>query len=1264
MRRAAAIIGVALLPGLASLPVAAQQDDRSYLTALLEDNLSGAGREITITGFAGALSSKARLTTLTIADDTGVWLTLNDVVLDWSRASLLSGAVVVRTLTAGEIVLDRIPAGDSGPSAEAKPFALPELPVSVSIGEIRADRIVLGETVLGEAVVATVSASAELSGGEGSGSVVLERTDGKQARIALSGSYANASGQLVLDLSAVEAADGVAVRLLGIPGAPSAEFTVKGAGPITDFEADVSLKTDDVTRLAGAVNLTGDETGSGFTADLSGDVAPVSLPQYAEFFGPEVRLVAAGKRDTFGRMSLSQLRVTAQALDLSGQVDMAADGLPQRFNLQGRLALADGGPVLLPLTTGVETRVTSATIALSYDATTDEGWTGSADLIGLDRADFKADTLRIAGSGRISRAGETPVVGATLNFAAVGLAPADPDVAAALGSEVSGVALGYWESGTGVTRLSRLVVQGDDYDANLRGSVAGLASGFNLSGTAEVNFDELSRFSGLAGRTLGGSGSASVTGFGSPLSGQFDVDATVAGNDLVTGIAQLDGVLRGASTVTASVKRDETGTALRAFEVVARGVTAQATGRLATGANDITADLAFSDLSVLGAGYGGTLTGQARLLGDRATLDATGQGLSIGQAQADRLLAGDSVLSVAVVVGQAIEVEKFELSNPQVTASARGRLGAAQNAATATVAFADLSVLGGGYGGSLTGDVVLAGDRVTVDAVGRGLSVGQAGADRVLRGDSTVSVMLRMTDGGVVVEQAEVRNPQITATATGSVDGAVRRIALDARLGNLALLVPQFPGALTVSGTAVDDGAGYVLNLRGQGPGQIDATVRGRISGNNADLAIAGTAQAALANAFIDPRTVEGPLRFDLGLRGPLALSSLNGSVTLTGGRIVDPALNFALQNVVANVNLSGGTARIEATAGVTSGGSIALRGSVGLAAPFAGDLAVDLTQVVLRNPDLYETTMNGNATVTGPLAGGALIAGRVALTETEVRIPSTGFAGSRDLPELKHLREPADVRATRARAGLLDGRRGSGRGEGGRAFGLNLIVSAPNRVFVRGRGLDAELGGELTLTGTTANIVPFGAFNLIRGRLDILGRRLDLTEALLQMEGALLPYLTVRASTENDGYTTTVAIDGPANDPVVSFTSSPDLPEEEVLARLLFGQGLQNLSPFQAAQLAGAVASLAGRGGEGLVARLRQGIGLDNLDVQTSATGGTSVTAGKYLTENIYTEVTVGDEGTTRIDLNLDITKSITLKAGSNSEGATGVGIYLEKDY
>ena len=118
------------------------------------------------------------------------------------------------------------------------------------------------------------------------------------------------------------------------------------------------------------------------------------------------------------------------------------------------------------------------------------------------------------------------------------------------------------------------------------------------------------------------------------------------------------------------------------------------------------------------------------------------------------------------------------------------------------------------------------------------------------------------------------------------------------------------------------------------------------------------------------------------------------------------------------------------------------------------------------------------------------------------------------------------------------------------------------------------------------------------------------------------------------------------------------------MLAQLLFGRGLQTLSPLQAAQLAGAVATLAGRGGEGIVGRLRKGFGLDDLDLTTDATGGASLRAGKYLSENLYTDIQINADGTSQINLNLDITDTLTGRGRLGSDGETGIGVYYEKDY
>ena len=131
-----ALIAFALL---FSLPATAQEEeDKGFLTTKIQDLLSGAGRDVNIIGFEGALSSVASFRQMTISDAEGVWLTMENVVLDWNRSALLRGRLEVEELSAQRIDIARLPAGeeDKLPDAEAKPFTfpkLPDLPVSIDI---------------------------------------------------------------------------------------------------------------------------------------------------------------------------------------------------------------------------------------------------------------------------------------------------------------------------------------------------------------------------------------------------------------------------------------------------------------------------------------------------------------------------------------------------------------------------------------------------------------------------------------------------------------------------------------------------------------------------------------------------------------------------------------------------------------------------------------------------------------------------------------------------------------------------------------------------------------------------------------------------------------------------------------------------------------------------------------------------------------------------------------------------------------------------
>jgi translocation and assembly module TamB len=256
-------------------------------------------------------------------------------------------------------------------------------------------------------------------------------------------------------------------------------------------------------------------------------------------------------------------------------------------------------------------------------------------------------------------------------------------------------------------------------------------------------------------------------------------------------------------------------------------------------------------------------------------------------------------------------------------------------------------------------------------------------------------------------------------------------------------------------------------------------------------------------------------------------------------------------------------------------------------------------------------------------------------------------------------------VRDTLIRAGLLgaDGRAPGFEDRRGPVYGLDVRIDALNEIFIRGRGLDAELGGSLRIGGTTANVIPSGQFELIRGRLDILGRRLTLDQGNITMQGSLDPYLFLSASSSANGITARVVLAGNLSDPQLRFESTPELPEDEVVAQLLFGRGIKEISPFQAAQLASSIATLTGRGGEGILGSLRRSFGLDDLDVGTSESGDTEVTLGTYLTDNVYTDVVISD-GRTELDINLELTPSITVTGSTADDGDSSIGIRFERDF
>lgn len=1221
-------------------------DDRSYLERFLEENLSGAGRDVRIVGFTGALSSQAQVEQITIADDEGVWLILRGVSLNWTRSALFSGRLKVDTLAANEIRLERLPVTSSTASLQdtaAKPFALPELPISVEIGHLEVKSLTIDAAVSGEDSQFTLLGNVSLIDGQGIAHLEVKRTD-KPGRFDLSGSFDNESRILKLSSDLEEAEGGIVTHLLGIPGRPALQLDISGEDPISDFSAAVQLSTAGDVRLTGTVAIK-DEPSSGesiLVADINGNLAPLIQPDFRPFFEGESRLRANGSRSSDGGFSLSQFSLSAAMLQLDGSLELNPDGWPIKFDLDGRLE--GDNPVRLPVP-GTVVEVERATIAAKFNAELRDEWVVEAAFHSFVAGDLKIDNGILNGKGRISLLSPNSFTALT-SLILTGVSHADQGLSQALGNRISGnINVSRTQHSDALLNIYDIELQSNGLTLRGAGKLDVSQKGVPVSGSVHLRIPRLDRFSDLSGRKLSGVATVLVSGTADLLSGAFDLILNAHTDGLETGVAKLDNLTASESRLSIQARRDTTGIELTALDLSNEELTTRATGRLGPQAAHLQLSADLRDLAAIDNRLNGPATFETRLRwreNEDLFIEEVFARLADAQIQAE---------------GQ------LTLSDPDIPVS--GKVSASIPALSR---FAEIShrPISGNVDLNLTGQGTLKGHGLNIHmkANGSNLATGNADLDRLIGQRLEMEIEGGRDESFIDIRQARVETSQVNFAAKGN--GPGKTIDVSVNLKDIGQFVPNFSGSANATGNVTlenSDASDLAVDLTASGPGGTKANVAGNVRkyGRSLDLALVGSAPLALVNRFITPRSLQGTANYNLKILGAPAMASLSGIVETSDGQLALPRLKTALRGIAGSLRISAQRAAIDMSGRFRDGGQLTTNGQVNLTNPYSGDLKIKVSDFILTDGSLYKTTGSADVVVAGPLIGGARVEGDVNLKKTELRIPSGPAAETIDMPGLQHANEPIASRVTRQRAGLI---KNPGASRASSEFPIDLTIKAPAQVYVRGRGLDAELGGKLTLHGTTANVVPSGQVELIRGRFDILGKRLELTEGLIDLRGALDPFVRFVAETSAEDTLVRIVLMGLASDPEITFESDPELPQEEVVSRLLFGRGLENISPFQAAQLASAVATLAGRSDNDIVGRLRNTVGLSDLDVTSGEDDSTEVSAGAYISENIYSEITADSEGKREIHLNLDISPAFTIKGRADNEGDTGLGLYFEKDY
>ena len=1099
---------------------------------------------------------------------------------------------------------------------------------------------------------------------------------------------------LVLDAAIADPNGGVVT--LPVPGSAtrvgSAQFNIDfGSGGSEDWSSNLSIanfETGDFGardlsfKIGGVASNLGDPATRRVTFNGDGALSGIAAAEeIVAALGDSVGVGIAGLWNAGEPVELAQLRIAGGVLSavLSGQLDgldfngdIAVEtasiapfsGMAGR-DLEGALSLKASGEIL-PLTGGFDLTLDGTGTELSIgDELADRLLTGVVDLSGrLARttAGLTADNFRLANDQvQLLADGNYSTDLADFKF--------NLDLAdlALLSEEASGK-LSVVGTARGAEKIIDLdldasVANGTLSDRALRNGTIGFSGRYNvdrldgaISGSAELD-----------GHRTALKGDVAINSVQQALT---NLDFTAVGTSISGGITRSaeSGLLNGGLTIVSP----DVSVAAALVLLDARGsVNAQVNlapeaGKQSASVRGDVRDLAVNDIVIGAADIDATMAdlfGVPIINGSANAANVTAAGVAIrtltakasqtGQTtafDAQAALATGTDIDIAgsltpIAEGYRLAVDRAQLVQGQLSA----RL------AQPTV----LQVVGS--------DVRLETVRFNV---GSGSITATGSAGEQLNIDLDVSALPLSVANAVLPELGLAGTVNGRATLRGT--SSDPQVGFEARIdGANAAAIREF-GIAPVNASASGSFRNNIVTLSAlsaNGNGGLTATGSGTIplTGNGLNVSIKGSAPLALANRFVADRggQLSGVAELDAQVTGSLANPQFGGRVATSGAGYVDPELNARLEAITGTATLSGTNLVINTLSGnLSTGGSIAASGSIGLTGGIPADVKLALNSARYADGNLFVATVSGNLALTGNLTGSPLLSGAISVEKADITVPDT-LGGGAELVDVRHRNIPAAVNQTLARAKVDLVTKAPSPQSRPAGLLLDVTLDAPNQIFIRGRGLDAEVGGSVVLKGPINNIQPVGGFSLNRGRLSILGQRINFQSGTVTLVGDLDPFLDFLATTEGQDIAVNVTVQGRVSDLRIDFSSSPQLPQDEVLARLLFNRSMGELSPLQLAKLAGAAAELVGGGSNGsLMDSLRNAAGLADLDLVTDDKGNTAVQAGTYLQDNVYLGVTAGANGQNKVTINLDVTNDLKVTGAAGQDGNSSVGVFYERDY
>jgi translocation and assembly module TamB len=228
--------------------------------------------------------------------------------------------------------------------------------------------------------------------------------------------------------------------------------------------------------------------------------------------------------------------------------------------------------------------------------------------------------------------------------------------------------------------------------------------------------------------------------------------------------------------------------------------------------------------------------------------------------------------------------------------------------------------------------------------------------------------------------------------------------------------------------------------------------------------------------------------------------------------------------------------------------------------------------------------------------------------------------------------------------------------------------VELGDDVRVDSYGLKAKLGGGVTVITRPGDIVRGdGAINVVEGEYKAFGQYVKIKRGVLSYKMAPLDEPTLDLVGEREikpeDIVVSINVRGTLEEPFVTLSSEPPLPEAEALSYLLTGRSINTLQSGEAASLNRAAESIAIGGGGLLLGGIGTRIGLDEVSVEQTGEADTAVVLGKYLSPKLFVSYGISiAEAINTIKLRYTLNEHWSLKAEAGLEQSGDIEYRIER--